>query len=110
MFKMSTISPSALLTMICNSGILLELLLVEQQHRKFQFHASSPAVFLVSWHTLCSLNHSIDKSLMVLSQEIRVNTLPFLSLYSPSGEMNTEKISHTGMVIWWHSIMLKISL
>jgi hypothetical protein len=43
------------------NGILITLLLVKQQHRKFQFHASGNAVFLIFWHTQCSLNHPTNR-------------------------------------------------
>jgi hypothetical protein len=33
------------------SGIILELLLVEQEHRQVQFHASGPAAFLIFFCT-----------------------------------------------------------
>jgi hypothetical protein len=80
MFKMSTI-PNALLIM-CKSGILLTGLRVELEQKQFQLRALGLAVFLVILYTQCSLNNPTGKSLVVLSQEIGVDT-PHSSLHCP---------------------------
>jgi hypothetical protein len=54
--------------------MLLAVLLVEQLQRQFKFYASGPAVCLVFWRTLCSLNNPTGERLMVLGQEIGADT------------------------------------
>jgi hypothetical protein len=74
MFLISTTSLQCTVNDVHRSGILLKLLLMTQWHRQFQFCVSGLAMFLVSCYTQCSLNQPTGRSLMVLSQEIRVDT------------------------------------
>jgi hypothetical protein len=88
------------------NGVLLTELLVVFQQRQFQFCASGPAVFLIFWCTQCSLNHTTCKRLVVLSQEIGVDTarssLPCQSSHSAQCDEHWfyRHQTHENIAIW----------
>jgi hypothetical protein len=106
MFKMTTTSTNAFLTV----ALMRALYFFYCGWWNWSTGNFSFMPRVLQYSSFCGI-HSVlyptGESLKVLSQEIGMDTLYF-SLSCPSSrEMSIEKVSHIGVVMWWHTIMLK---